>query len=65
MKFTHLIKTNTWLSIEIVLLQLYPDEKKNISAYEQIFNDLKFREPMAGDISIILRNEQDDFDESE
>ncbi len=65
MKFTDLLKNNTWLSIEIVLLQLYPDEKKNISTYEQIFNDLKFREPVFGDISIILRNEQDDFDESE
>ena len=64
MKFTDLIKTNVWLSIEIVLLQLYPDEKKNISAYEQIFNDLKFMEPVPDNISIVLSNEKDDFDNS-
>ena len=64
MKFKDLIRTNFWLSIEMVLLQLYPDEKKNISAYKQIFNDLKFREPVAGDISIVLSNENDDFDNS-
>ena len=65
MKFTELIKTNSWLSIEIVLIQLYPDEKKNISAYEQIFNDLQLMEAVACDISIVLSNEQDAFDESE
>ena len=65
MKFTDLIKTNSWLSIEIVLLQLYADEKKNISAYEQIFNDLQLMEAVACGISIVVSNEQDAFDESE
>ncbi len=64
MKFTDLIKTNSWLSIEMVLLQCYPNEKKNISAYEQIFNDLKLMEAVASDISIVVSNEQDAFDES-
>ena len=48
-----------------MLLQLYPDEKKNILAYEQIFNELKLMESVAGNISIVLSNENDDFDESE
>jgi len=65
MKLNDLINSNFWLSVKIVLLQLYPNEKKNISAYEQIFNDLKFMEPVAGDISIVLSNEHDDFDKSE
>ncbi len=48
----------------MVLLQCYPNEKKNISAYEQIFNDLKLMEAVASDISIVVSNEQDAFDES-
>ncbi|RLD44046.1 MAG: hypothetical protein DRI89_03750 [Bacteroidetes bacterium] len=64
MKFTDLIKTNSWLSIEMVLIQLYPGEKKSVSAYEQVFNDLKLMEPVAGDVSIVLSNENDDFDNS-
>jgi len=62
MKFTDLIKTNAWLSIEMVLLQLYPDEKKNITAYEKVFNALQLMEPVDCDISIIVSNEQDAFD---
>ncbi len=64
MKFTDLIKTNSWLSIKMVLIQLYPGEKKSVSAYEQVFNDLKLMEPVAGDVSIVLSNENDDFDNS-
>jgi len=30
MKFGDIIKSNNWLSVEMVLLKLYPDEKKNI-----------------------------------
>ena len=65
MKFTDLIKTNSWLSIEMVLLQCYPDEKKNIAAYEQIFNNLQLMEAVACGISIVVSTEQDAFDESE
>jgi len=49
----------------MILLQLYPDEQKNISAYEQVFNQLKLMQPLACDISIVVSNEQDAFDESE
>ena len=48
----------------MVLIQLYPGEKKSVSAYEQVFNDLKLMEPVAGDVSIVLSNENDDFDNS-
>lgn len=62
MKFKDLITTNSWLSIEKVLLQLYPNEQKNITAYEQIFNDLQLMEAVAGNISIVVSNEYDAFD---
>ena len=62
MKFTNLIKTNAWLSIEMVLLQLYPDEQKNILAYEKVFNALQLMEAADCDISIVVSNEQDAFD---
>ncbi len=38
MKLGEIIKNNNWLSVEMVLLKLYPDEKKNISGYEEVFN---------------------------
>ena len=62
MKFKNLIKTNAWLSIEMVLLQLYPDEQKNITAYEKVFKALQLMEPVGCDISIVVSNEQDAFD---
>ena len=65
MKFKDLIKSNSWLSIEIVLLKLYPDEKKSISGYEEVFNGLKFMNPEIQDISIIVSNEKDTFDDEE
>ncbi|MBA4409494.1 MAG: hypothetical protein C0397_08730 [Odoribacter sp.] len=53
MKFTEIIKRNSWLSVEQVFLQLYPKEKKNISGYEAVFNDLKLLSPTETDISIV------------
>ena len=41
MKFGEIIKSNTWLSVEMVMLKLYPDEKMNISGYEEVYGKLK------------------------
>lgn len=54
MKFSEIIKSNSWLSVELVLLQLYPDEKNHISAYEKVFDDLKFLESTDTEISIVI-----------
>jgi len=65
MKLTNLIKNNEWLSVEIILWQLYPDEKKNASAYKKVFSTLQLTEPVSGNISVVLSIEHDSFDESE
>jgi hypothetical protein len=65
MKFRDIIKRNNWLSVEMVLLKLYPDEKKNISGYEEVLSKLKMLEPKEKDISILVSWEKDDFDQTD
>lgn len=65
MKFSKIIKSNSWLSVELVFLKLYPDEKNRISAYEKVFNDLKFIESTDTEISIVISWVKDDFDHHE
>ena len=65
MKLTDIIKRNSWLSVELVFLQLYPKEMKNISGYETVFNELKSLSPTETDFSIVLSNEKDDLDNEE
>lgn len=65
MKFSDILKRNSWLSVELVFLQLYPKEMKNISGYETVFNILKTLGPTETDFSIVVSNEKDDFDNEE
>lgn len=65
MKFSEIIKRNSWLSVELVFLQLYPEEKKNILGFEEVFNELKTINPTETDISIMVSHEKDDFDNEE
>lgn len=44
MKLKDLIKSNNWLSVELTLLQLYPDQKGIIDEYRNVFEKLKFLE---------------------
>jgi hypothetical protein len=45
MKLNELIKSNHWLSVEHTLLKLYPDQKKMLSEYKEVFEKLKKIEP--------------------
>ena len=65
MKLTGIIQRNSWLSVELVFLELYPKEIKNISGYETVFNELKTLGPTETDFSIVLSNEKNDFDNEE
>ncbi len=65
MKFGEIIKSNSWLSIELVLLSLYSDEKKNITGYEEVFNKLKNLQPEETDVSIIISWEKDDYGQTD
>lgn len=65
MKFKELIKSHQWLSIEITLLQLYPDQKEIIEDYKAVFEKLQTMSPVDDEMFIVLTeyNCDDDHDE--
>ena len=66
MKLGDLIKLYNWLSIELTLIRLYPDQETMIDDYRNIFEKLKFLVPEEYDMSIVLtENDCDTDDESE
>jgi len=65
MKLIELIRQNSWLSIELTLLGIYPEEKKNISGYEEIFRQLVSMPVIETDMIIEIKREIDDFDNEE
>ena len=65
MKLNDLIKTNSWISVEIVFRALFPDELNNLGEYEKVFNELKIMVPVENNITILLNNIIDEFDNEE
>jgi len=65
MTFKKLIQSNSWLSIETILLELYPDEEKNISGYQDVFEKLLFMNAEDSEITIDVVHQKDDFDGEE
>jgi len=53
------------LSVELTLLDIYPEEKKNISGYEEIFRQLVSMPVIETDMIIEIKREIDDFDNEE
>lgn len=60
MRLLDLIRTNDWLSVELILVNLYPDQEEGIKAYKKVFHILRERTPTESDIQIVL---QQCFDE--
>lgn len=58
MNLSDLIKSNNWLSIELTLLRLYPDQEKMLDEYRNVFEKLRITEPEEYDLEIVL-NEYD------
>jgi hypothetical protein len=65
MTFKKLIQSNSWLSIETILLELYPDEEKNISGYQDVFEKLLYMNAEDSAIEIVVAQQKDDFDGEE
>lgn len=66
MKLKDLIISHNWLSVELTLLQLYPDQKNIVDEYRNVFGKLKLLEPEDYDMSIVLTEyDCDNDDESE
>lgn len=55
MKLYDLIKSKNWLSVELTLLQLYPDQEKMVDAYRKVYEKLKLTEPADHEMEIVLK----------
>jgi hypothetical protein len=65
MKLLEIIKSNHWLSVEIILLELYPDQIRLIEDYEHIFKELQLTESIESTIQIVLKEQLSGDDPSE
>ncbi len=57
----NLIQTHHWLSVKLILLELYPGQAGIIDEYEKVYEKLKTMEPEPGGMEIVLTeyNEED------
>jgi hypothetical protein len=60
MKLQHLIKSHNWLSIELTLLNLYPDQIEIISEYRNVFEKIQLLEPVENDMLIVITEYESD-----
>ncbi len=58
-----IIKTNNWLSIELTLINLYPDQEDVVNDYKRVFEKLEFLEEENNDMLIVLTEYLEDYDE--
>lgn len=61
MKLYELIKSNNWLSVQLTLLSLYPDQDSMLDEYRNVYEKLKITEPEDQDeLEIILTEYESD-----
>ena len=65
MKLTEIINRNSWSAIEPVFLQLFPDDKEDISDYKMAFGDIKLISPTNSNITLNVSWVKDDSDDEE
>jgi hypothetical protein len=63
MKLINLIKSNSWLSIELTLLRLYPDQKEIIDDYRHVYEQLLIMPVINNDMKIVLTEHESDTDD--
>lgn len=59
MKLSELIKSYNWLSVELTLLKLYPDQNQMLDEYRKVYEKLKVTEPADYDELEIILTEYD------
>lgn len=64
MTFNDLVKSHYWLSIELTLLDLYPDQKEIIEEYKNVFGVLQTLQPVKNDMLIVLKEYASEPDEN-
>jgi hypothetical protein len=65
MNFKSLLRQHSWLSIEAILFDLYPDEENNSSGYREVYEKLLLLHAGDSQMSIVVKNCKDDFDGEE
>ena len=60
MIFNDLIKSHSWLSIEMTLLNLYPDQEDLIEEYRRVFNKLQVLKSDNSEMLIVLTEYESD-----
>jgi len=60
LKLHNLIKSHNWLSIELTLLNLYPDQIEIISEYRNAFETIQLLEPVDNEMLIVLKKYAND-----
>ena len=63
MKLGDLINTTHWLSVELTLLELYPNVKEMIEEHRNVYEKLEQLEPEHCNMEIVLSECKDDFDD--
>jgi len=65
MTFAELVKSNTWLSVKMVLTKLFPDQEEFLGDYQSVFNKLQVMIPMPSSITIEIETVHDTYDNSD
>ena len=61
MNLYYLIKSYNWLSVELTLLKLYPDQDKMLDEYRNVYEKLKLTEPADyNELEIVLTKYDND-----
>jgi len=60
-----LLQKYRWLSVATILLDLYPDEEKNIMGYQEVFEKLLLMPPQDSEMAIVVVHCKDEFDGEE
>lgn len=55
-----LILTSSWASVEIILLELYPEEQNQLEDYKQVYKKLQHVIPIPSKSPLILKELKDD-----
>lgn len=62
MTLHQLIHNNSWLSVSVILLEIYPAEEKSLEGYETVFEKLLIMASEETDMTIVIKTVTDDYD---
>ena len=64
MKLKKVVESNNWLSVEMTLIKLYPNQIELINDYRNVFEKLQYLKPEANDMLIVLTEYLENFEEN-